>query len=502
MDTDVLFINPGNHRDAYQELAREYAAIDTPVWASLLSSYIRERGYTPAIFDANVEGWSEDSAKDILSRYNPNLIVLMVYGHNPSASTQTMPAAGRIAMDIKGYNSDIPIAMGGTHPSALPEKTLREEAIDYVIQGEGPYTIEGLLHFIRGRMDIRDVMGLWYRGNDTIRFTSPSPLVSNLDEELGGYAWDLLPDLNNYRAFNSHCFQYFGESRREDLSDVRSPYASIYTSLGCPYSCHYCCINAVFGKPGIRYWSVAKVVSWIDVLVERFGVKNIRIADELFILSPERIERLCDMIIERGYDLNIWAYGRVDTIRESLLGRLKKAGINWICLGIESGNRMVRAGVNKRIGTDIISTVRLLQAYDIYVVGNYMFGLPEDNMETMEETFRLAQELNCEFANFYTVMAYPGSELYRWASEKDGYLPENWSGFSQLGYETKPLPTKYLSDKEVLRFRDDAFIRYYSNERYLNMIGERFGERVRHYIIKMLDTRLKRRILEPTCCMV
>jgi radical SAM superfamily enzyme YgiQ (UPF0313 family) len=140
----------------------------------------------------------------------------------------------------------------------------------------------------------------------------------------------------------------------------------------------------------------------------------------------------------------------------------------------------------------------MIQANGIYVLGNYMFGLPEDNLKTMQDTLSLAIDLNCEFANFYSTMAYPGSRLYDWASEKDGYLPAAWAGFSQLGYETRPLPTKYVSAAEVLKFRDEAFYRYHSNPDYLDRVTERFGSKVRRHIDKMLEVGLRRRLLEES----
>jgi len=495
MSKDILFIHPGDQKKLYQDLSKEYTAVATPAWTLLLSGYLREKSFDVSIYDVNVEGWYDNTPEKLINRYNPLIIAIMVYGHNPSASTQTMPIAGKIAKDIKKYNSDIPIAMGGIHPSALPERTLAEEHIDFVIKGEGAYTLESLINYLKGKINIKAVKGLYYKKSGSILNNEPSPIVKNLDIELPSYPWDLLPDLNLYRAHNMHCFQDFEKSNKTDFSDVRSPYVSMNTSLGCPYSCTYCCINTIFGKSGIRYWSEKKVISWIDELVKKYKIRNIRFDDELFILSPKRVERLCDMIIELGYDLNIWVYGRVDTIKESMLPKLKKAGINWICLGIESGNDRVRGDVNKNIKKDIKSIVKSIQAHDIYVHGNFMFGLPEDNLNTMHETLELAMELNCEFANFYSVMAYPGSELYLIALDNKWAIPDYWEGFSQLGYETMPLPTKYLSAKEVLSFRDYAFYTYHSNPRYLNMINDKFGSKVRTHIDKMLYIKLKRRLL-------
>lgn len=495
MAIDVLFIHPGNQKRIYQDLSRQLTAVAPPTWTLLLAQHVRNQGHTAAIYDVNVHGWDEDVPSELIAKHQPRLIIMMVYGHNPSASTQTMPAAGMIARDIKDCNRDIPVAMGGLHPSALSQRTLKEEDIDFVIQGEGHSSIDGLLEYVNSKTEIKNVPGLWFRRDNDIEFTFPAANAACLDEQLDGYAWDLLGDLNSYRAHNMHCFGAFQNSHCDDFTDVRSPYATIYTSLGCPYSCHYCCINAVFDKPGIRYWSVDKVVSWIDTLVNDYGIRNIRLEDELFILSPKRVELFCDMIIGRGYDLNFWAYGRVDTIKIRLLKKLKQAGVNWICLGIEAANAAVRNDVNKNIRVDIKEVVRQIQRHDIAVLGNYMLGLPEDTAETMEQTLQLALDLNCEYANFYSVMAFPGSQLYETAMKNNLQLSDRWEGYAQLAHDTQPLPTRHVSAGEVLHFRDQAFRRYFENPRYLNMVQSRFGLKVTDHIAQMLEITLERELV-------
>jgi radical SAM superfamily enzyme YgiQ (UPF0313 family) len=489
MSTDILFIHPGNHKKTYQELSEGYTAKSTPVWTLLLADYVRRKGYRVGIFDTNIEGWDVN----LINKHKPELIVIMVYGHQPSASTQTMPAAVKILDDIKERYNDIPIAIGGNHPSALPERTMSEVNADFVVQGEGPYTIEGLIKYVKSVSSIKDIAGLWYREDGAVKFTFPASLVKDLDSELSSYAWDLLPGLDNYMAHNMHCFQDYENSKSDGFSDIRSPYVALYTSLGCPFDCSFCMINDLFGVREIRYWSVDTVMQWIERLVNEHNVRNIRFDDELFVLNPERVEKLCDAIIERGYDLNIWVYARVSTIKESLLEKMAKAGFTWICLGIESGSESVRKDVQKSVKGDIKEVVRTIQNNGINILGNFMFGLPEDNMETMQQTLDLAIDLNCEFVNFYSVMAYPGSRLFETTDKK--VLTETWNEFSQHSYEAKPLPTKFLTSKEVLQFRDDAFDKYFSNEKYLNMVKRKFGNKVHSYIVNMNKIKLKRNLL-------
>jgi radical SAM superfamily enzyme YgiQ (UPF0313 family) len=310
--------------------------------------------------------------------------------------------------------------------------------------------------------------------------------MSDLDREMPGVAWDLLP-MDKYRAHNWHSF---------DNIHARQPYVSIHTSLGCPYKCSFCCINAPFGKSSYRMWSPDTVIKEIDVLVNKYGVRNIKFVDEMFVLNRNHVLGICDRIIERGYDLNIWAYARVDTVKDEFLGKLRRAGFRWLALGIESGSKHVRDGVEKgRFGTSqILEVVRKIQDAGIYVIGNYIFGLPDDTHESMQETLELAIEANCEFANFYSAMAYPGSQLYRMALEKGWELPDSWIGYSQHSYETKPLPTEVLSAAEVLKFRDDAFMTYFSNKNYLDMVRKKFGEDVIQHITDMTKIKLKRKL--------
>ena len=267
---------------------------------------------------------------------------------------------------------------------------------------------------------------------------------------------------------------------------------------------HNCCIQAPF-KSGeqelglkastnsYRFWSVESVTAQIETLVRTYGVRNIKIADEMFVLHPKHVLGICEAIIERGYNVNIWAYARVDTVRDNMVDKLKQAGVNWLAFGIEAANARVRDDVQKGFGQeDIFRTINRVRAAGIHVIGNYIFGLPEDDLTTMQETLDLALELNCEFGNFYSAMAYPGSALYEAALRNGWPLPEQWSGYSQHAVDTLPLPTKYLSGAEVLRFRDQAFQTYFTSPRYVEMVRQKFGEETVEHIRQMTLHKLER----------
>jgi len=469
-----------------------------------MATFLRRKGWSVSIVDAEAEELTPEQVSQRIAELRPRLAVIVVYGHQPSASTQNMPAAGAICTAIKQRDPAQLVALVGGHVASLPERTLQEEAADFVCSGEGPYTLLDLLEALAASQspEYRQVRGLWYRdAAGAIQWTPSAPLVKDLDGEMPEIAWDLLP-MERYRAHNWHSFDGL----------KRQPYAALYTTLGCPYHCSFCCIQAPF-KSGerelgyresvnsYRFWSPQAVIAQIDRLVNTYGVRNIKIADEMFVLNPKHVSGICDAILERGYDLNIWAYARVDTVREDMVDKLKQAGVNWLAFGIEAASERVRNDVQKGFGQDeIFRTIERVRQAGINVIGNYIFGLPEDDLQTMQETLDLALELNCEFANFYSAMAYPGSQLYLTALQEGWPLPERWSGYSQHSVDALPLPTKHVSGADVLRFRDHAFQVYFSSPKYLEMIGRKFGPETVTHINEMASHKLVRQYVSSVEC--
>lgn len=485
---ELILVNPGSHAQVYGKLGSSLSGIEPPLWAGLIAAFVRRHGYLVRIIDAEAENWSPEYTSEKIIEYNPLLVGIVVLGSNPSASsTPKMTAAGEVVRALKKKAPYIKTIFSGLHPSALPEQTLREEEADFVCQGEGLYTILQLLDILKSNEGLSDykIAGLWYIQNGEAISNPPAPLVN--PDELPLAAWDLLP-MDKYRAHNWHCFEHI---------DQRQPYAVIYTSLGCPFNCSYCNIHALYnGKPGIRFRSPEKVVEEIDFLVKNYKVRNIKFIDELFALREDRVNRICDLIIQGGYDLNIWAYARVDTVNEKMLKKMKQAGINWVAYGIESASRKVRQGVTKKFEQDVITkAVEMTHAAGIYIIGNFIFGLPDDDLETMKETLEMAKKLNFEYTNFYTAMAYPGSQLYGDAIKQGIKLPQEWHGYGQYAEETLPMPTKYLSAADVLRFRDNAFKEYFSNPKYIEMVREKFGSKVVAHIEEMLKHEIHRRFI-------
>ncbi|MBM4348284.1 MAG: radical SAM protein [Deltaproteobacteria bacterium] len=488
--TDILLIKPGSQRELYGSLSDDsLTGIEPPLWAGLMATFLKMKGIRVEMIDVEAEKLSLTKVVERISEVNPLLVGIIVSGTNPSASTMNMVGAKTVLEEMARMGLTVKTVLAGLHPSALPRRTMEEEPTDFVCEGEGFYTLSELIEALKrdDEKGVERIRGIWYRRDGGIIGNERAPLIEDLDKELPYVSWDLLP-MDRYRAHNWHCFQELGQKRE--------PYAVIYTSLGCPYHCHFCCINAIFGKPGIRYRSPEKVVSEIDLLVSTYGVKNIKFIDEMFVLKEEHVLKICDLLIERGYPLNIWAYARINTVNERLLKKLKEAGFTWLAYGIESGNDRVLKSVTKGITVEKIKEViKMTKSIGINVIGNFILGLPEDDFASMQDTLNLAMELNCEFINLYCATAYPGSPLYDQAIKEGWRLPETWAGYSPYSYEHLPLPTKHLKSADVLRFRDEAYVKYYSNERYQSMIREKFGKEVLDGIVRGLTKKLKRKHL-------
>lgn len=500
---DVLFVSPDSSAKAYQDLAKVYSAIEPPTWALLLAESCRAKGFGVGILDCDAERLSLEQAVKRVEDASPRLVVFVVYGQNPNSGTTSMIGALALAKALKDDRPDLQVAFVGSHTSALPMEVLSHDCVDIVLLNEGVYALHDLL-----RSDLDDdlvrIKGIGHKKRGAPELNPPQGIVpqSRMDVDLPGYAWDLLPyrekPLDLYRAHFWHAdFDH----------DKRTPFAAIYTSLGCNFGCNFCMINIVnrvdngegvsaADSRGMRFWSPEWVAREMRKLAD-MGVRTLRISDEMFFLNRKYYEPVLKQAIDEDFGFNMWTYSRIDTVRKGALELFKRAGVNWLALGVEAGNQTVRQEVSKGSFRevnirDVCDTIR---DADIKVISNYIFGFPEDTMETMQQTLDLALELNTEMANMYPCQALPGSPMYNIAKQNGWALPDAYDGYAFLSYESQPLPTKHLSAAEVLKFRDDAWQSYFTNPAYLDLVERAFGVTERENVEDMAKIRLKRKLL-------
>lgn len=500
---DTLFVNADSGALAYQGLAETYSAIEPPTWSLLLAQSCRSKGYNVAILDCTAERLSIEQAVKRIGDAKARLVCFVVYGQNPNSGTTNMVGNTELCRKLKESHPDFVTCFIGSHTSALPLEVLAQPYIDLVLYNEGVYALHNLL-----QTDLADgvkgVRGIGHKRNGSPQLTPPERVVpqDRMDIDLPGYAWDLLPHdkkpMDLYRAHFWHA---------EYDHSKRTPFAALYTSLGCRFKCDFCMINIVnrvdagddvvsAHSPNMRYWSAAFIMREFDKLAE-LGVETIRISDEMFFLDKRHFEPLLTSIVNRDYKIRTWSYARVDTVRPQYLDLFKKAGVNWLGIGVEAANQTIRAEVSK--GTfkevNIRAVVSTIRDHGINVGANYIFGFPDDTLSTMQQTLDLALELNTEFANMYPCQALPGSPLYLTAKKHGWKLPDTYAGYAFLSYESQPLPTKHLSAAEVLAFRDQAWKTYFTSPNYLQLLEQRFGPKQRKNVEEMAKIQLRRKLL-------
>ena len=505
---DCCFLVTGNSKKTYQKLSKTYSAIQPPTWALLLAESTRSSGFQVKIIDANAENLSEVEIYERIKMLSPKIICFVVYGQNVNAGTTNMTGVIEVAKYLKEKKIEIPMSIIGSHVQALPVETLKKEKmIDFVFTNEAVYSLKNVLKLEKfNSKTLSKIKGIAYRDTDNVLMTPPEKVVptERMDQDLPGYAWDLLPfdkkPLDLYRAPMWHAEYDF---------EKRTPYASLQTSLGCMFHCNFCMINIInrddndevgvasnYSK--MRFWSTDFIIKEFDKLIS-MGVKTIRIVDEMFLLNPKYYVPLCEKLAERNKDdsLRIWSYSRIDTVkRPEILSLVRKAGIKWLALGIESGDKSVRLEVakGKFEDVDVKKVIERVHAADINVMANYIFGLPGDTKDTIEKTFKLSLELCTAGWNTYGAMALPGSHLYKDALDKGVKLPDTYEGYSFHSFDTMPLPTESLSACEVITLRDQAFTEYHTHKPFLKLIEDKFGKAAATNIVEMTKIKLKRKI--------
>ena len=307
----------------------------------------------------------------------------------------------QIFQDLKDIDHEFLTFVCGGHPTVLPERTLRELGSDFVVLGEGYQAMCDLIEYSKNKIK-KEISSVSYLDNGKFYSTEINELADIT--QLPMINWQKV-NVKDYRAHNWHCFG-------KDINN-RSPYAIIWTNQGCPYPCNFCSINNIFGKRRYRLRDMEDVVSEIDILYNNFGIRNLKILDELFVFKNPRLDKFCDLLDERGYDLNMWCFARTDTVTPEILKRLKKVGVNWIAYGFESFNNSILESTKKKNKADVLKTIKWTKDADINICADVIAGLWDDTEETIQHTRDFMIENEFEWVNVYPAFGYPGTPLYK-----------------------------------------------------------------------------------------
>ncbi len=286
------------------------------------------------------------------------------------------------------------VVVGGPHATALPGATLAATGAHYAVVGEGEISLVALLDALPepGPID-----GVLPAGGV---MTEPRALVSDLDD-LPFPAWDLMHP-RRYRLAPHGAFV------------ERMPVAPVITTRGCPCACSFCASPGLWGG-GIRFRSPAVVLDEVEILVRSYGVKEIHFEDDNLTLRRSHVAAICEGILERGLDIS-WACPngvRVDTLDGPLLSLMKRSGCSLLAFGIESSSPAILEGVGKGTSLGAIEhAIDLAVDAGIHTQGFFIFGLPGETAETIEQTIRFACDSRLDRAQFLLLDVLPGSRLW------------------------------------------------------------------------------------------
>ena len=428
----ILLVTPNIKKDCYSG-TNEFSCIHPSVDAAILKSYlVNIKNIKCEMVHMEADGVDTNALIKLINSEAIDEVWIICSSANPSASTMTMPAAIALSARLKA-TVKAKIVMYGGHPSSLPELTKEQSGCDEVIIGDG---ID---------CDARDI-----------------PMID----------WKSI-NPSKYRAHNWHCF-----------GDVtgRSPYAAVWTTLGCPYNCKFCSVDNLYkNKPfSQRKRRMEDVVDEIEVLNKVFGVSNIRILDELFTYDFERVDKFCYLLHKKNLEgLNMWCYSRVDTIDLTILTDLKSVGVNWVACGFESCEQDTLDLMGKKTKVeDFAHAIQSARSAGISINADVIAGFPDDNYPSLERMYKFLEDNLFEMINLYPLFHLPGTSLYN--GETD------WNKYQLYGDECCPASTKHLTSMEVLKWRDMAFKRYMTSPSYLNMIEKKFGSNTKHHVIRMM----------------
>jgi len=438
----VLLVNP-SHRV-------EWPGLTPPIGLGYLAETLKDNHIEYDVLDMNL-GYSVKHLRKKLDHFRPDLVGM-------SMITRDYRGFYRTLDEIKEYNSNINIVVGGPHVTIFKEQVLQEcQAIDYGIAREGEIA---LVELCKDEVAEENTKGLLYRDNGGIVYTGDREFISDLD----GVSWP------RYEKFELG--KYFRE-------------ISIHSSRGCPYQCIFCARHCLTPKYQAR--GAENVGDELEYWYQK-GYRKFNIEDDNFNLIQKRVYAICDEIERRqlqGLVLRCSNGIRADRIDRDILIRMREVGFKYIAFGVDAGNdRMLKVVKKGETMEDIENGIRNACELGYSIKLFFIIGNPTETPEDVEDMVRLSRKYPIQEVHFNNVIPYPGTELYDWVKKNHYFLRQpdeflnNASFWEKVPiFETPELPeaervrlTKYLHTvrKEIHR---DAIRQVFHRYRLLGKLA-------------------------------
>ncbi len=410
-----------------------------------LASVSRIKGHNVDIIDCMKERMSIEDFGHFIKNNLYDVIGLQVFSYD-------LPSLKKYLSLIKRNNPDTITVAGGAHPSGDPFGILDFlPELDYAFKGEAEIGFPIFLDKItQKKSDFSDVPGLIYRRDGEI-IVNPPKVIDDLDT-IPMPAWDIIKPETYPEAPHGAFTKQF-------------PTAPIIITRGCPFSCTFCAGKSITGHK-VRARSIDNVMEELRYLHKR-GIREFHIEDENFTANRSLVIEFCERILKEGLNMS-WSLPagvRIDTLQRDMLELMDRAGCYSMALGIEFGSQRVMDMTKKRLTIEMVKEkLRLFEGLNIKKTGFFLFAIPGETIEEIEDTIRFALELPIDRAQFNNFMPLPGSELWN-KLKKEGRLGNiNWDRFfvHDVAYVDKG-----INPSDIKRLQRKAYIKFYLRPRII-----------------------------------
>lgn len=453
----VYFINPpfkAEHgrfsRENRSPAVTRSGTLYYPLWLIYAAAVCEKDGFDVCFLDAPAKPLNDEQSLDIIKEQGAGARLFVV-----STSTPSIYSDVSFAERIRELYPTAFIILVGTHPSALPEETLRlSEKIDAVARKEFDHIVRDIARALKNGADPLDTKGITYWKDGAVCSNPDMPYMTELDEI--PFAAEFIHKHLNYRDY------FFAASTYPEIQ--------IFTGRGCMARCNFCVYPQTMHGHTYRLRSPENVVAEFQYIADNFpDVKEVVIEDDTFTAKKERVIQICNLLVEKGLHKRLkWLCNARVNLDLETMKAMKKAGCHLIIPGIESGSQQILNNIKK--GT----TLKQIEEYvthakqaGLMVHACYMVGNNGETQETMEETLKLALHLNTDTAQFYPLLPFPGTEAYLWA-KSSGYIKGGYADYLKKdGTINCVLNLPGLPSEELVQFCDDARRKYYLRPRYI-----------------------------------
>jgi radical SAM superfamily enzyme YgiQ (UPF0313 family) len=416
-----LFVPPGGY------FAERWAKGSSmpPLGLLYIGAVLEQAGHQIEIVPADVLQLSWKQIRERIREYQPDIV-------GATSTTENRFQSFRLIREARRALPTVITILGGPHASMAAEDCLQNiSELDLVARGEAENTMLELCRIWDERKDPKafaGIQGLSLRVEGRVQHNPPQAPILELDS---------LP----YPAFHLVPFQKYN-FKFEVPGKGMLPAVNLMSSRGCPFECNFCATPINWGRH-VRMRSPENVVQEIEALVERYGVKVIFFFDDTFNASPKRLERICDLILERKLDIYWKCDIRIDIIDKPLLEKMQKAGLFHLSFGLEAGSERVRDEiVHKHLEVEDFHNV-IKWCLELGVIPNpfFIFSHPTETWEEAQETIDIIEKYQEDIEGSIAILhIYPGTPLEKTAKEI-GILPDDFTWTRHYRSRIITLPT-------------------------------------------------------------